>query len=299
MDAYRRFTDQTAPCKPKIFMRISLIVSTYNWKEALDLVFKSITRQTVMPDEILIADDGSDPDTEELIAAWAKRLPVPTRHVWHEDGGFRKALALNCAIAKSSGDYVILVDGDMVLHSHFIEDHCQAARRGYFMQGVRLKAGPRTTKRLIDEGLTELNFFAPDVERRRHTIRNRLLSWLVRQPTHTHQRAVRGCNQAYWREDLVRVNGFNELMVGYGREDNELPERLYNAGIARKNLKFAALAIHLHHTSRKGESWKANDALFRATIETKASWCEHGLDQHLREVASLSAGRISGEDNGR
>lgn len=262
-------------------MKVSLIITTYNWKEALDLVFKSIARQTVLPDEILVGDDGSRPDTGELIAAWAKRLPVPVRHLWQEDTGFRVARARNLAIAKATGDYIVNIDGDIVLHPHFIEDHRRAARHGYFIQGARLLTGPKTAQRLLDESVTELHFFSPDVERRRHTLRNRFLSWLVMQRTHTDQKAVRSCNQAYWRDDLIKVNGFNEAMVGYSREDNELVERLYNAGVPRKNLKFAALAVHLYHPTRRKAGDNPNDALFQATIKNKAKWCALGLDQHL------------------
>lgn len=267
-------------------MNVSLVITTYNWKEALDLVFKSVTRQTVLPDEVLIADDGSKADTAELIAAWAKRLPIPVHHVWQEDNGFRAARARNRAIARARGDYMVLVDGDMVLHSHFIEDHRRAARRGFFIQGARLLTGPTTAKRMLEEGITELGFFTPDVTRRRHTIRNRLLSWLVLQRTHRNQKAIRGCNQAYWRDDLIKVNGFNELMVGYSREDNELAVRLYNAGVARKNLKFAGLAIHLHHTSRRRAGPNPNDVLFEEAIKNKSKWCDLGLRQHLDELTS-------------
>jgi glycosyltransferase involved in cell wall biosynthesis len=263
-------------------MKLSLIICTYNWKEALDLVFKSISKQTVMPDEILIADDGSQPDTGALVADWTKRLPVPVAHVWQEDAGFRVARARNLAIAKASGDYIVLVDGDMILNSHFIEDHRLAARRGYFMQGARLLSGASTGKRLLEEGITELGFFAPDINRRRHTIRSRFLSWLIRLRTHTNQKAVRSCNQAYWRDDLIKVNGFNENMIGYSREDNELAVRMYNAGIARKNLKFAALAVHLYHPSRRRTGENPNDAIYQAAIKNKSRWCDNGLNQHLK-----------------
>ncbi len=264
-------------------MKISLVISTYNWKEALDLIFRSIARQTQPPDEILVADDGSRPDTGELVARWAQRLPVPVRHLWQEDSGFRVARARNLAIAAARGDYIVIIDGDMILHPCFIEDHRRAARRNYFMQGVRLFTGPVTGKYLLDNGVMDLNFFARDIKRRRHAIRNRFLSWVVRRRTHSNQKAIRSCNQAYWREDLIKVNGFNEAMIGYGREDNELAQRLYNAGVRRKNLKFAALAIHLHHPSRRLVSDNPNDAIFYATTASKSKWCNDGLDQHINE----------------
>jgi len=262
-------------------MKLSLIVTTYNWKEALDLVLKSIAQQAVMPDEVLVADDGSRADTGEVVAKWAKRLPIPVHHVWQEDNGFRAARVRNLAIAKASGDYIVLIDGDMVLNPNFIEDHRRAARRGYFMQGVRLLTGPKAAKQLLDQGSTRLSFFSPDIERRRHTVRNRFLSWLVMQRTLVNQKAIKSCNQGYWRDDLIKVNGFNEAMVGYSREDNELAVRLYNAGVARKNLKFGGLAIHLFHPTRRQTGPNPNDVVYQDAIRKKTNWCEHGLSEHL------------------
>jgi len=271
-------------------MKLSLIVITYNWKEALDLVFKSIAQQVDMPDEVLVADDGSRPDTAEVVAKWAKQLPTPVHHVWQEDVGFRAARARNLAIAKASGDYLVLVDGDMVMHPNFIEDHRRAARRGYFMQGARLLTGPKITKHLLDQGQTRLNFFSPDIKRRRHTIRNGLLRWLVMRRTIVNQKAIKSCNQGYWRDDLIKVNGFNEAMVGYSREDNELAVRLFNSGVARKNLKFGGLAIHLYHPTRRQTGHNPNDVVFQDAIKNKAKWCERGLSDHLAATAADTTG---------
>jgi glycosyltransferase involved in cell wall biosynthesis len=266
-------------------MKLTLIVTTYNWKEALELWFRSVARQTSMPDEIIVADDGSRADTGELVAAWSRKLPVPVRHLWQEDSGFRVSRARNRAIAAARGDFIVVVDGDMILNKHFIEDYRRSARRGYFIQGVRLITGAKTGARMLKEHVIELGFFSKDVSRRRHTVRNRFLSWLVFQRTHRSQKAIRSCNQGYWKEDLIRVNGFDESMTGWGREDNDLAERLYNVGIGRKNLKFAALAIHLYHPSRKPDGENPNDKYLRATIENRSQRCVKGLDQHLAEFS--------------
>ncbi|HTE40568.1 MAG TPA: glycosyltransferase family 2 protein [Steroidobacteraceae bacterium] len=267
-------------------MKISLIITTYNWKEALDLAFKSIARQTVLPDEIIVADDGSRPDTEELVAKWAQRLAMPVRHLWQEDIGFRASRARNRAIAAAIGDYIIAVDGDMVLNAHFVEDHRRMARRGFFVQGARLLTGPTAAKSMLDQERFELGFFEADIKRRRHTIRNLWLSALVFLRSHTNQKAIRSCNQAYWREDLLKVNGFDEQMIGWGREDNDLAERLYNIGVRRKNLKFAGLATHLHHKSRQPQGENPNDKYLSATIQNKSRRCELGIDQHSAEFAA-------------
>jgi len=48
-------------------MRISLIVTTYNWADALFLVLKSIKNQSFEPFEVIIADDGSNNLTKTII----------------------------------------------------------------------------------------------------------------------------------------------------------------------------------------------------------------------------------------
>ena len=103
------------------------MISTYNWKEALCLCLLSVTRQTVIPTEVIIADDGSRSDTKLLIEEFKNHFPCPIKHVWHEDNGWRKCIIMNKAFAVCEGDYIIEIDGDSIMHSHFIEDHVTEA----------------------------------------------------------------------------------------------------------------------------------------------------------------------------
>ncbi len=105
------------------FPKTSLLISTYNWPRALELCLKSVFYQIHMPDEILIADDGSTKDTKELIDSYRPLINVPIKHIWHEDQGFRKTLILNEAIRQGSHEYIIQTDGDIILHPNFIMDH--------------------------------------------------------------------------------------------------------------------------------------------------------------------------------
>jgi len=264
-------------------LRSTLIVTTFNWPAALDLTLKSIARQTVAPEEVIVADDGSGPDTAEVVERWKRRIAAPVQHLWQPHEGFRLARSRNRAIAAATGDYLMIVDGDMVLHRHFVADHLNAARPGSFIQGVRLLTEAEAADRMLREGSLDLHVFSRGIRRRRHAVRNlalsRLLFW-----ERVGQSAIRGCNQAYWKSDLLHVNGFNEAFVGWGREDNEIAARLYNVGIRRRNLKFQALAIHLHHPSRHPQGANPNDAILHQAIERGETWCRQGLDRHLVPV---------------
>ena len=264
-------------------LRSTLIVTTFNWPAALDLTLKSIARQTVAPEEVIVADDGSGAETAEVVKRWKDRIAAPVQHLWQPHEGFRLARSRNRAIAAATGDYLIIVDGDMVLHRHFVADHLNAARPGSFIQGVRLLTEAEAADRMLREGSLDLHVFSRGIRRRRHAVRNlalsRLLFW-----ERMGQSAIRGCNQAYWKSDLLHVNGFNEAFVGWGREDNEIAARLYNVGIRRRNLKFQALAIHLHHPSRHPQGANPNDAILHQAIERGETWCRQGLDRHLVPV---------------
>ena len=129
--------------------RVSLLISTYNWPEALELSLYSLSKQSVLPDEVIIADDGSTSDTAEAIKRAAKYLPVPVKHIWQEDKGFRKSLILNKGVKAATGDYIIQIDGDIVMDRHFIEDHVSVMKRGYFIRGSRSMLNENTTRKLI------------------------------------------------------------------------------------------------------------------------------------------------------
>ena len=83
--------------------KTSLVISTYNWPEALELCLKSSLQQTVAPAEILVADDGSDERTAQLIARYRVQTSIPIVHVWQEDTGFRVGSIRNKAIARAPG----------------------------------------------------------------------------------------------------------------------------------------------------------------------------------------------------
>ena len=104
-------------------MKVTILVSTYNWPAALELSLRSMFSQTVLPDEIVIADDGSTAETAELINRLKQETNIPIKHVWHEDKGFRKTIVLNQAIAQATGDYILQVDGDVILSPYFVQDH--------------------------------------------------------------------------------------------------------------------------------------------------------------------------------
>ncbi len=262
-------------------MRISLIITTYNWKEALELSLKSALEQLELPHEIIVADDGSRTDTGDLVHKIAEQAPIPILHSWQEDRGFRLARSRNKALARASGDYMLLIDGDIVLHPAFVQDHRHVARAGSFVQGGRVLLDVAASERMIASKCVRMGFWSRGLENRKNTLRSWPLAWLCSRCGLSRLSGVRTCNFAFWHEDAVHINGFNEEFEGWGREDSEFTARLMHHGVGRRNIKFAALAYHLHHPENDRQRLSHNDRILQKTIERKSTWCERGLDQYL------------------
>jgi len=259
---------------------VSLLVSTYNWPRALELVLESVRQQRVLPVEVVIADDGSRDDTRRLIERLTPGFPVPLVHVWHEDTGFRLAAIRNKGIAAARGDYIVQIDGDILLHPAFIAAHSAFARRGVWVQGSRALLNASCTARLLNGTQRDVTGLSAGVQQRQNALYIPWLSRFIRGPRDGMQR-VRGAHMAFWREDLVRVNGYDERIEGWGREDSELATRLINADVQRRNLKFAAVAYHLWHTSANFDSVTRNHQRLERTRHERLVRTELGLDQYL------------------
>ena len=134
-------------------MRTCLVVAAFERVDALERVLESVLRQTRAPDELIVADDGSGAAVRQLIDRFRRRARFPVQHVRQEHAGFRAGRARNLAIASTQCDYVVLVDGDMLLHHEFIADHVRAARRGCWTQGVRIPLDVGATRRALQTGL--------------------------------------------------------------------------------------------------------------------------------------------------
>lgn len=243
----------------------------------------SACNQTVMPDEIIVADDGSRPDTRELVEVLARDAPMPVHHSWQEDKGFRLARSRNRAISRAEGEYIILVDGDVILERHFIEDHLDFCRPGHFIQGTRVLLNRELSAMVLEKKTMEQVFCFRGVENRKNCLRSRLLS-KVFSFTSRSLVGIKTCNFAFYRQDAFAVNGFNEDFVGWGREDSEFIVRLLNSGVARKNMKFNGLVYHLYHPMNDRARLKYNDHILQQTIDGKLTWCDNGINQHFESA---------------
>jgi glycosyltransferase involved in cell wall biosynthesis len=270
-------------------MRTSLIITTYNWPQALDLSLASVARQSLPPTEVIVADDGSGPATLATIERWRQHLSMPVRHVWQPDEGFRLARSRNRAIAASSMDYIVLVDGDMILQRHFVRDHVACARPDCFIQGARPQLSAEITARLLNGEQLSLGWWTAGLTRRLYAWRNPLLSRLTSRVRDS-LGGIQGCNQSFWRKHALHVNGYDERFNAWGPEDREFAARLLHVGVHRNYIRHRAIAFHLHHDTRAPAAG-ANplDRLLQETLAARTIRCDQGIDATPRPLSAVGA----------
>lgn len=269
--------------KQKIAEDVSLIVTTYNRPVFLELVLKSIIRQSLLPAEVVVADDGSGEETRKLIARYAKIFPVPLIHSWIPDEGFRLSKSRNIAIACSKGEYIISIDGDIVLARDFVRDHVQARRPGYFINGGRARLSKAATLIRCKTLNDHFSLMSRGLKRPLTMIRLPWLHSVLKGPEGV--RKIRGCNMSFWRRDLIAANGFEEKIEGWGCEDTELVVRLYNNGVKRLNIPGLASCVHLYHPGAKDSKVTRvrNARIEDESAATKKKRADQGIDQYLPE----------------
>lgn len=231
-------------------MKVSLIITTYNWPEALRLSLMSAARQTRLPDEVIVADDGSGEETRRLIDEMRRNYPCTLKHAWQEDKGFRAAESRNNALRMCDGDYVVFIDGDCVLNRHFVEDHASMAERGYYVIGSRARVSEALTRRLMERRSIQLSWHQQGVYQRMNAIYLPMLGGITRNYKKHVPLYGRSCNMAAFMSDLRSVNGFDASLEGYGYEDTDIIARLNNLGLKKKFAKFRAIQYHLYHKEK-------------------------------------------------
>lgn len=260
-------------------MKVTLITSTYNFPQSLRLCLDSILCQTVLPDEIVIADDGSTEETQNVVRAFCQKTTIPVKHVWQENHGFGKTKAMNKGFAVCTGDYIIQIDGDIIMERHFIEDHLRYARQGTFLCGSRSRIQKEYTERLFQGEKLSLGFCHAGLDDRLNALRCSLLT-----PFFMDYKHLRGCNMSFWRQDILDINGYDEIFNVYGYEDEDLQNRLERIGKKKVFIKFMCIEYHVYHPEHPT---KRNLSDTRKIIDRNndASLIrpEHGISDHIHE----------------
>jgi len=262
--------------------KVSVVITTYNRPEYLRRVVEGYLNQSHPPDEILIAEDGSNRETELTVGELQTKSNVKILHIRQEHNGFRAAMIRNKAIASSTGSYIILSDDDSIPCRTLVKDHLCYAERGYFIQGHRVLLGEKVSNNFTfwDISIKKLflSFIKGQVKNFSNAIRLPIPLIMISQSLE----GIRSCNMSFFKKDFVSINGFNEDFIGWGKEDSELVVRFYKYGLKRKDIRFHASSYHLYHFHYERSNLEKNILLLERSINEKDYYCKNGIDKYLK-----------------
>lgn len=281
---------------------VSVILSTYNNPDWLEKSVWGYAVQAFRNFELIIADDGSDDETRTRIDALRSSTGISIVHVWHADRGFRKTTILNKAIARSTGDYLVFSDGDCIPRNDFLAIHVHTARQKHFLSGGYVKLPMQASRAITEDDIRSGRMFK--------------LSWLKANGLSRVMKAKKlwmpsffnrinlmrirwyGNNSSAWREDILAVNGFNQDMA-YKYEDLEFGQRLKNAGVRPKQIRYAAICCHLDHPQpyRDPKAFPVHFAMLKRARAERTTWISNGIyateNAHVPIDSTVGVGGVS------
>ncbi len=199
---------------------VSVVVTHFEQQAGLDRTLAALGRQTRMPDEVVVADDGS---------RRAPSVPPGVRVVRQEDRGFRAAAARNLGVAATTGDVLVLLDADTHPEPGFVEQMVAlpevlpealvvGRRRHADLSGAAVDAPVEDVAPPLE--LPEPGWLRDAYDRTRD---------LLDADGSGHRfviSAVLACTR-WWYDE---IGGFDESFRSYGGEDWELAHRSWTAG---------------------------------------------------------------------
>jgi glycosyltransferase involved in cell wall biosynthesis len=275
-------------------MKTSVIVATYNRPRHLRLCIMSLAASSVLPSEVLIADDGSTSETFDTVSEMQTSLKqvFPIIHVRQEHEGCRKQRVVNEAVRRSTGDYLFFTDGDCTVHRHCLQAHLERSDPRAILAGQRVQIGKELTEKFLENGtaVNTLNaeLLADFLARRSHhaqeafVIRNGLLRRLLRKERIKPETSVIGCNCSLYKKLFMDINGYDEDFQGFGDEDADLGIRVINHGGFIKSVRNLAIVFHLYHPGTwdmTTDKFKFNAAIKKRRIENKEAYCRNGINK--------------------
>lgn len=270
---------------------ISVVLTTYDQPRQLELALWGYAVQTLRGFQVVVADDGSGPETREAVERMRRETGLELLHVWHPDQGFRKCEILNRAVLAASGEYLVFSDGDCIPRRDFVEVHSRLAEPGRFLSGGYLKLPAAVSAAITPSDVrsgrvAELSWLrGHGWEPGRHALRllrsaraAALLDALT--PTGA---TFNGHNASTWKAAVLAVNGF-DMRMEYGGLDRALGEMLENAGVRGKQVRHRAPCLHLHH-----ERPYADPEKVRRNRALRARIRREGIARAVRGIAELAA----------
>lgn len=107
--------------KTKEMIKVSVILPVYNVASYLDDTFQSLLNQTLKEIEIIVVNDGSTDNSDEIIKKYEKKDSRITSFHQTNQG---QSVARNVALQHASGKYIYMMDSDDLLSNSNALEYC-------------------------------------------------------------------------------------------------------------------------------------------------------------------------------
>ena len=278
-------------------MFASVIFTTYNHPRWLEKTLWGFSAQSYRDFEIIVADDGSGPETRDVVESLQAQIDIPIQHIWQEDDGFQKCRIMNKAIIASRGEYLIFTDGDCIPHPNFVRNHVELAAENTLLSGGYFKLPLDVSRTISRDDILSGNATRPAWLLRHGVPFTPKITKLFSHPVIgavldaiTITRATwNGHSASTWKKHVVATNGFDERMQ-YGGQDREFGERLVNLGLKTRQVRYRCSCAHLDHGRgyARPESIAKNRAIRQNTRSQRITRTEYGIEQSEEARAELA-----------
>ncbi|MEO8151196.1 MAG: glycosyltransferase [Bacteroidia bacterium] len=200
----------------------SIVIPTYNRAAFINATVQSVLQQTYTNFEVIVVDDGSTDNTEEVI----NKLTHPRLFYFKKENAERGA-ARNFGVRKAKGDYITFLDSDDLLMPHHF-----AIAADFIKENKQPEIFHHAYNFINEDGveLQRLNFTKGDFNKQL-IVKGNLMS----------------CMGVFLRNDIAKQFPFNEDYALSGTEDHELWLRLA-ARYEIKHLNTVTASLVQHDT---------------------------------------------------
>lgn len=271
--------------------RCSIIISVYKDAQCLDLILESLSEQTILPNEVIVSEDGNSQEMLSYIPLAQNRYKnLNIKHLFQEDIGWRKNRALNRAIVASQNEYLIFIDGDCVPYSTFIEGHIKSAQKNIVLCGKRFELGQEFSQKIKEKKIKvrdiEKSFFGLLLQLSKDNAKHledgipfKYNSFIAKLVNKRFVRHILGCNFSCFKEDFLRINGFSEDFIHPSEgEDVDPSWRFRKVGVELRGLRLVANIAHIYHEKRfNHEIGEINRKIMNKSVQENAFYCRNGI----------------------
>lgn len=274
-------------------MKTSVIIPVYNRLEHLRAGFLCLLRQERQPDELIITDDGSSQNVLDFIGDLIPKAKFKIKYIYQEDKGFRKTRALNNAVRNCEGELLIFCDQDLIFGEDYIKVIENNIKHGYFIMG-RPENTIESEKKIILKELEKARNYkkiTSFVDKKYSKQANKLLKKdfirFLLFSIGIKKRGIKlvGMSYALFKDDYIKVNGYDERYKGWGEEDDDFGNRLTVAGVKGKPFKTKEVCLHLWHHFDPTKKKSANDEYYyqrkKEIFFKKDYFCEYGFNNSI------------------